>query len=158
MLVRQLDPRLPLLKIGTAEAWRYRAVGPIRWIAVGLATMGGLALLLAAAGLYAAMSYVVARRRHEMAIRVALGATARQIVTLVVGEGLWLSIRGLVAGALLAALAASLARVLLTGVSPFDPVAFGGVAILLVAVALAATLFPAVRAARLDPLATLRRQ
>jgi predicted permease len=157
-IVRQLDPRVPILDIGAAEDWRDREIGPFRWIAVGLGSMGTLALCLAAAGLYAVMSYLVARRRQEMGIRIALGASPRQLLTLIVGEGLRLTVKGVVAGLCLGAVAASLARALLVGTSPFDPIAFGLVALLLVGVALAATLVPALRASRLDPIATLRRQ
>jgi ABC-type antimicrobial peptide transport system permease subunit len=112
--------------------------------------MGVLALLLAGAGLYAVMSYLAAGRRHEMAVRLALGATRRQLIALVAGDGVRLSVPGLVVGALLSALVAHLVRTVLVGVSPFDPVAFASVAAVLMVVAF--------RAAALDPLVTLRRQ
>ncbi len=157
-IVRDLDPLLPIRRIDTAEAWRDREIEPIRWIASGLGAMGLLAILLAGAGLYAVMSYLVLNRRHELAVRLALGARPADLSRLVVGSALRLSIPGLALGALLAALAARLARVMLLGVSPLDPIALGGVALLLTVVAVAATLAPALRAARLDPLAMLRRQ
>jgi predicted permease len=156
-IVRELDPRLPIPRIGTAESWRYREIGPFRWIASGLGAMGGLALLLAAAGLYAVMTYLVANRRHEMAVRLALGASSRHLVGLIVGYALWLCIPGLAVGVLLSALVARIARFMLMGVSPLDPVAFLTVGTVLAGVAFLATLFPALRASRLDPLATLRR-
>jgi predicted permease len=157
-IVRQLDPRVPIRSSGTAEDWRSREIGPFRWIAVSLGSMGMLALALAAAGLYAVMSYLVARRRQEMGIRIALGASPRQLLGLIVGEGLRLTVKGVAAGLFLGGVAAALARRMLIGTSPFDPFAFGAVSMLLVGVALAATLFPALHASRLDPIATLRRQ
>jgi predicted permease len=157
-IVRQLDPRLPILQIRTAEWWRAREMRELRWITNGLSAMGVLALLLAGAGLYAVMSYLVAGRRHEMAVRLALGATPRQLIALVAGDGVRLSVPGIIVGALLSALVAHLARTALVGVSPFDPVAFASVAAILLVVALVATLLPALRASKLDPLATLRRQ
>jgi putative ABC transport system permease protein len=156
-IVRQLDPRLPILQIRTAEWWRAREMRELRWITNGLGAMGVLALLLAGAGLYAVMSYLVAGRRHEMAVRLALGATPRQLIALVAGDGVRLSVPGIIVGALLSALVAQLARTALVGVSPFDPVAFASVAAILLVVALVATLVPALRASRLDPLVTLRR-
>jgi putative ABC transport system permease protein len=157
-IVRQLDPRLPILQIRTAEWWRAREMRELRWITSGLSAMGVLALLLAGAGLYAVMSYLVAGRRHEMAVRLALGATPRQLIALVAGDGVRLSVPGIIVGALLSALVAHLARAALVGVSPFDPVAFASVAAILLVVALVATLLPALRASKLDPLVTLRRQ
>jgi putative ABC transport system permease protein len=157
-IARELDPRLPMQRLGTAESWRDDETAPIRWIASGLGLMGLLALLLAGAGLYAVMSYLVASRRHEMAVRVALGARPRDLSSLIVGQAVRLAIPGLVLGGVLAAGAARVARAMLFGVSPVDPLALGGVSLLLLVVAIAATLAPALRAARLDPLATLRRQ
>jgi predicted permease len=157
-IVRQLDPRLPILQIRTAEWWRAREMRELRWITNGLGAMGVLALLLAGAGLYAVMSYLVAGRRHEMAVRLALGATPRQLIALVAGDGIRLSVPGIIVGALLSALVAHLARAALVGVSPFDPVAFASVAAILLIVVLLATLVPALRASKLDPLVTLRRQ
>ncbi len=157
-IVRDLDPQLPIRGIGTGDTWRAREIEPVRWIASGLGVMGLLAVVLAGAGLYAVMSYLVFNRRHEMAVRLALGAKPADLSRLVVGSALRLSAPGVAVGALLAALAARVARVMLFGISPLDPIALGGVAVLLTAVAVTATLAPALRAARLDPLATLRRQ
>jgi len=157
-VVRDMDSRLPLLRAAPVETWRDHALGPGRWIATGLAAMGIVALVLAAGGLYALMAFVVARRRHEMAIRLALGASATQLLRLMLGEGMKLSASGMATGLALAAIAAYAGRALLLGISPFDPAAFLGVAALLGAVALVASFFPARRAARLDPVATLRRQ
>jgi putative ABC transport system permease protein len=156
-VVNDLDARLPM-QLATAEALRYEAVGPIRWIAGGLAAMGTVAVLLAGAGLYAVISFLVAHRRHELAIRLALGATRAHLIRLVVGDSARLSLTGVIVGAFASAVVARLARALLVGVSPFDPVAFSTVSAVLIAIALAATVFPALRASRLDPLTTLRRQ
>jgi ABC-type antimicrobial peptide transport system permease subunit len=118
--------------------------------------MGLLALALAGGGLYAVMSYLVASRRHELAVRLALGATPRRLATAVIGDGFRLTLPGIAVGALLSALAAQLVRTELFGISPFDPVSFLGVAAVLIGMSFAATLVPAVHASRLDPLATLR--
>src|SRR4029453_9180362 len=96
-------------------------------------------------------------RRHEMAVRLALGASARHLVGLIVGYALRLCVPGVGLGVLLSALVARIVRFMLMGVSPLDPVAFLTVGAVLAGVAFFATLFPALRASPLDPLATLRR-
>jgi predicted permease len=156
-IVRDLDPRLPLLESGPAEAWRYRRLGPIRWIAAVLGGLGVVALLLATGGMYAVTTYLVAARRHELGVRSALGARPGDLVRLVGGEAMRLALAGLAVGLLLALPSALLARAELVGISPFDPVAFSAVAGLLTIVALAASASPARRAARVDPMTVLRR-
>jgi predicted permease len=157
-LVKQLDSRVPVLDAAPLDTWRERRMAPLPWIATGVAAMGMLAMVLAAGGLHAIVSYIVASRRQEVAIRLALGATRSQLMTLVIRQGLRLTLYGTAAGLLLAGLAAYLGRALLVGMSPFDPIAFGGFSLMLAIVALLSTLAPAIRASRIDPLATLRRQ
>ena len=156
-IVRQLDPRLPILQIRTAEWWRAREMRELRWITNGLSAMGVLALLLAGAGLYAVMSYLVAGRRHEMAVRLALGATPRQLIALVAGDGVRLSVPGIIVGACCPHWSPT-SRARPRGGVAVRSRGVRSVAAILLVVALVATLLPALRASKLDPLVTLRRQ
>ena len=117
---------------------------------------GTLALLIAAVGLYSVMAYVVAQRQQEMGLRMALGARARDVVGLVLRQGLGVAAAGIVLGAAIALAGGRWVAPLLFDVSPHDPIVFLGVAVTLGAVALAATLVPARRATRTDPSAALR--
>jgi len=121
-----------------------------------LAIFAGVALALAAIGVYGVMAYSVQQRTREIGIRVALGARPADVLRLLLGHGLLLTAAGVVTG-LLAALAATRAMsALLFDVSARDPLVFGGIALLLCAVAVAACTIPAGRAARLDPVQALR--
>ncbi len=137
--------------IETSLAWR-------KSIVALLGMFGILALGLAAIGIYGVMSYSVSQRSHEIGIRMALGARPKQILGLVVGQGLRTSLIGIGIG--LAAALASMQFVssLLFGVTPRDPVTFGGVALLVVAVAVFASVVPARRASKVDPLVALRHE
>jgi putative ABC transport system permease protein len=117
---------------------------------------GGLALLLSAIGLYGLMSYAVAQRRREIGIRMALGANASRVMGTVVRDGLRVAGLGVVAGLAGALLSVRLVGSLLFGVSTYDPTTFVGAATALVTVAMVACLLPAARAARTDPMVTLR--
>jgi ABC-type antimicrobial peptide transport system permease subunit len=117
---------------------------------------GVLALVLAAIGLYSVIAYNVAQRTQEMGVRVALGANVVQIVRLVLGEGLRLSLVGVGLGGVIALVVSKWVAPLLFQVSPRDPLVFGGVALTLVAVAALASFVPARRAARVDPMQALR--
>ena len=117
---------------------------------------GGLALLLAAIGLYGVIAYGVAQRRREIGVRIALGASRSHVVSLVVRGGLRLVIAGIVLGDSIAAFAGKWSGSLLFNESPTDPAVFAGVAGLLLLVALIATALPASSAARVDPNITLR--
>ena len=156
--LRALDPGLPLGQVYSLAESRRRA----NWVAERWGSMmtkvAMLALLLAALGVYGVVSHMVSQRTHEIGLRMAIGASRRDVVGLVVRQGLRLALQSAVAG-LLAALAFSRAlSSLLFGVSATDPLIFGGCAAVLTLAALAASSAPALRAARLDPLVALRNE
>jgi putative ABC transport system permease protein len=124
--------------------------------AIMFAVFGALALVLAAVGLYSVIAYNVTQRTHEMGVRVALGAQARDVVRLVVREGLRVVIPGVFLGAIIALLAGRWVAPLLFQVSPKDPPVLVSVVLTLIAVAIAASWIPATRAARVDPNEALR--
>jgi putative ABC transport system permease protein len=115
-----------------------------------------LALFLGAIGIYAVMAFNVTQRTHEFGIRLALGAHPREVLKLVCGSALSLAGLGIVIGMIAALGAARTLSSLLVGVSPNDPLTFGGTAVVLAAVALAACYLPARRAMRVDPMVALR--
>jgi putative ABC transport system permease protein len=154
--VQQLDASQPVYAISTMEEVLAQSVSTQRLSAMLLGLFGGLAFLLAAVGLYGVMSYAVTQRRHEIGIRMALGARPRDVMRMVVGQGMLLTGVGIVLG-LLGALA--LTRVmssLLYGVSATDPATFVLVPLALALVALLANYLPARRAMKVDPVIALR--
>jgi putative ABC transport system permease protein len=154
--IHKSDPNLPVTHVTTLDGLLSDSISPRRFSAVLLAIFAGLALTLAAIGIYGVMSYVVSLRTNEIGVRMALGAQPREIRSLVLSRGARLVTTGIVLG-LAGALA--LSRVLsslLYGVQATDPVTFAGVAALLAAVALLACYLPARRAARVDPIIALR--
>ena len=120
------------------------------------AVFGGLALVLAAIGLYSVIAYNVTQRTHEMGVRVALGAQAKDVVSLVVREGLWIVVPGIALGAIAALAAGRWIAPLLFNVSPKDPPVLAVVIVTLLAVAVMASWLPAKRASRVDPNEALR--
>jgi predicted permease len=154
--VKEIDARMPLYNVRTIEqhlTWAFWAQS----MAASLATAFGLlALALAAVGLYGVVAYTVARRTHELGIRVALGAQARDILRIVLGQGMLLTLVGLGAGLVGAFALARLLSSLLYGISPGDPATYILVALLLALVALVACLVPARRATKVDPMVALR--
>ena len=154
--VKSLDAGLPVYNVRTMRDVVDEAVSPKRLTMFLLAFFALGALVLAAVGLYAVMSYAVAQRRHEIGIRLALGAQGGDILRLVLSQGLVLTLVGLALG-LAGALA--LTRVMATilyGVTATDPLVFGGVALALAAAALLACYVPARRATKVDPMVALR--
>jgi predicted permease len=129
---------------------------PSRAAAGGAAALGLVALVLAALGIYAVIAFAVTHRTRELGIRMALGADARDVLRLVLGEGGRLILIGLLIGTAAAGASAPLLGQMLFGVSAFDPVTYGLVLMFLAAVALAASYIPARRAAALEPVAALR--
>ncbi|HEX7314427.1 MAG TPA: ABC transporter permease [Pyrinomonadaceae bacterium] len=154
--VKEIDGRMPLYNVRTIEqhlTWAFWAQN----MAASLATAFGLlALVLAAVGLYGVVAYTVARRTHEIGIRVALGAQGRDILRIVLGQGMALTLVGLVAGLVGAFALARMLSSLLYGISPGDPATYILVALLLAVVALLACLVPARRATKVDPMVALR--
>jgi len=117
---------------------------------------GLLALLVAAVGIYSTIAYVVGQRRHEIGVRIALGAPGTHVARVVVAQGLKIVVVGVLIGVAVALALGKLVASLLYGVTPHDPVVLGAVALVLILVAIAACLVPAWRAARVDPMETLR--
>jgi macrolide transport system ATP-binding/permease protein len=154
--IQELEPNLPVAGIETMTTTIGTSLYAARLGAWLLAGFGGLALLLAAIGIYGVLSFSIARRTHEMGIRLALGAAAPQVFLLVVRDGLTLVGSGAAIGLLGGfAAARSLAR-FLYGVPTSDPATFAGAAAILFAVALAACIVPARRAMRVNPITALR--
>jgi predicted permease len=154
--VRDLDPDLPVTRLETLDAVVDRSVADRRFTLALAGGFAGLALLLAALGLYGLLAYATRARRGEIGVRMALGARRRDVAKSVVRRGLGLTTVGLALG-LAAATAASRA---LTGflfeVDPTDPATYAAIAVLLVSVAVLACLLPARRASRVDPAEALR--
>jgi ABC-type antimicrobial peptide transport system permease subunit len=123
-----------------------------------LGLFGGLALLLSTVGIYGVMSFSVAQRAREIGVRMALGARSREVVTLILYQGMTIVGIGLAAGLLAAFAVSRVAANLLFGISPTDPLVFAVTALLLTAVALLATLVPARRATTVDPILVLRQE
>jgi ABC-type antimicrobial peptide transport system permease subunit len=121
-----------------------------------LGSFGILAIVLAAIGLYGVMSYVVAGRTREIGVRIALGAARRDVLLLIIRQGMTLAVIGLGIGLSVAFGVAQLLEKLLFGVSPVDPLTFAGVSLLLAFVAALACYIPARRATKVDPLVALR--
>jgi ABC-type antimicrobial peptide transport system permease subunit len=130
-----------------------RQSGLLSWLSV---IFGGLAAALAILGIYSVMSYTVAQRERELAIRAAVGAPRSTLLSMVLREGLILSAAGIAAGVVISLFASGLLRSLLYEVSANDPVVFIGSAVGLAAIALAGYLIPAARASRVEPVVALR--
>ncbi len=154
--IRALDPRLPVYNIKTIEQYRRAAFAQKRLQAVLLSGFGLLALVLASLGLYGVLSFGVAQRTREIGIRIALGARANDVVSLVVRQGIKLTAVGILLGLAGALAVTRVLASLLYGVSPTDPLTFVGVIFVLALVALCACWVPAWRAAKVDPMIALR--
>ncbi len=154
--VRQLDDDVAVFQSVTMSEYLSLMLFPFRLAAAISAALGLLALTLAGVGLYGVVSYGVARRTREMGVRMALGANARDVVRLVVGEGMRVVILGMAVGIALAFGATRLLSSVLFGISASDPFTFTMTPAVLAAVALAAHFFPARRATRVDPVRALR--
>jgi putative ABC transport system permease protein len=150
--VQKLDATLPVFDVKTMTEHMSLSLFPARVAATLLGCFGLLALLLAAIGVYGVMSYSVAQRTREIGIRIALGAQPRDVLQLVVRQGMLLAAIGLFVSLALTRLMSSL----LYGVSATDVVTFLSISLLLAAVVLLACYLPARRATKVDPIVTLR--
>jgi putative ABC transport system permease protein len=155
-VVQSVDSEQPIAHVRTMEEVMDESLAPRRFNLFLLTAFAVAALLLAAIGIYGVLASVVAQQTHEIGIRLALGAQRRDILNLVVGQGLKLAVLGLVIGLAGALGLTRLMTTLLYDVAPTDPITYGAVAALLGAVALLACYLPARRAMRLDPMVALR--
>ncbi|HWS87837.1 MAG TPA: ABC transporter permease [Pyrinomonadaceae bacterium] len=153
---QQLDPHQPVYAVATMEDVLAQRFAARRLSTLLLGLFAGLAFVLAAVGLYGVMSYTVTQRRHEIGIRMALGAQPRDVLRMVVGQGMLLTGFGIGLGLAGAFAASRLMSGLLYGVSATDPATFAAVSLALALVALLANYFPARRAMKVDPLVALR--
>jgi len=156
--VAALDADVPITEPQTMDERLARALSYPHFRAILLAAFAGFALLLAAIGLYAVLSQLVAQRTQEFGIRMAVGARSGDLLALVIREGMLLTLAGLAAGLIIVASGASLWKSFLYGVEPSDPLTLLGVSLLLLLIALLAAFVPARRASKLDPLAALRHE
>ncbi|MGW8267287.1 MAG: ABC transporter permease [Longimicrobiales bacterium] len=154
--LRGLDRDIALSNVQTMETRIGRTLSQPRFRTGLVGSFALVGLLLAAFGLYGVLAYLVTRRQHEIGIRMALGARGEDVVGLVLRQGLGMVGVGVVIGLALGGGASVVLRNLLFGVSPADPLSLGGATVLLLAVALVASLFPARRAVRTNPLQALR--
>jgi predicted permease len=154
--VRSVDPGLPVSDLASMDTRIAESLGPQRFAANLLALFAGLAILLAAVGLYGLISYSVAQRTNEFGIRMALGARPRDVLRLVLGQGARLAIIGAAAGIVAGIILMRVMQTMLYAVSYADPLSFIGAAVLLMLIALLACYVPARRAMRVDPMVALR--
>jgi predicted permease len=155
-VVRQVDKAQPVAEVREMEQIVSEAAAQPRFNSLLLGIFAGVALLLAAAGIYGVMSYAVTQRTHEIGVRMALGAQRGDVLRLIVGHGFKLTLVGLALGMACAYALTRVMTTLLYGVKPTDPATFAGGAFLLALVALLACYVPARRATRIDPLIALR--
>jgi len=155
---RRLEPTAMVDRVRTMDEIVGQAVAPWRFSSSTLGILSVLALGLAMLGVYGIVSQSVIERTREIAVRVALGAVPRDVIRLVLREGMVMTVIGVLAGLTAAIVVGRVMGALLFGVGPIDPVTFGAMAALLTMVSVAATLIPARRALRIDPASALRQE
>jgi putative ABC transport system permease protein len=156
--VRSIDKNLPVTDIEPLNDALGKSISQERFRTFLLGSFSAIALMLAAVGIFGVMSYSASQRTHEIGIRIALGAGRREVLRLILGQGMKLALFGLGIGVVAAFLLTRLMSSLLYGVSATDPVTFASVAIILLSVALTACYIPARRAMRVDPMVALRHE
>jgi putative ABC transport system permease protein len=153
-----VDPEQPVYNVRAMDEVVSEAMGSRRFNLVTLGVFAGVAMLLAAVGIYGVMAFSVSQRTHEIGVRMALGAHRSDVLRLVVGQGMRLALAGVALGVGLGLLLSRVLRGMVFRVSPFDPLTFAVVAGLLAGVALLACAVPARRASRVDPMVALRHE
>jgi putative ABC transport system permease protein len=154
--VRAIDPDIPVYWVRTLDDWIWAGNFTSRIISTLFGIFAFVAVALSAAGIYSVLAYSVSQRTREIGVRRALGAVDGRILNMILGQGAWQLGIGLTVGLACAVLFARLLSAMLAGVSPFDPPTLLGVAAILLAVALLASLVPAMRAMRVNPMEALR--
>ena len=154
--IHELDSQLPVYRPRELEDVVFESSSQQRFVALLLGLLAGLALLLAAVGIYGVIAHSVAQRTHELGIRMALGAGSRNVLNMVLGEGLRVALAGVAVGLIGAWGVTRFIASLLYGVRPTDPATFTLAPLVLIAVALAACYIPARRATKVDPMVALR--
>jgi predicted permease len=155
-IVAAIDPRVPVLAVGSLALFNERSMGPALWLTRIASVMGVVALVLAAAGLLAVVSYVVSQRSREFAVRIALGARPAGVLALVVRQSMRMVAAGFAIGGSIAFGVSQVFRTQFRGAEGLDYPAFAGSIALLVAVMLLASVIPAGRAARMNPVDGLK--
>jgi len=156
--MKEIDPALPLANITTLETLLDQSVAQPRFLAALLTGFALLAALLALVGVYGLLSFAVSRRVRELGVRMALGAGRARLLRLVLRQSAVLVIFGLAGGVALAVAVSRMLRTLLFGVRPDDPLTIAGMAAAIALAAFVASLPPALRAARIDPVVALREE
>lgn len=156
--VQALDKHQPIYRVATMEELLARSLAARKFSLLLMMLFAALALSLSVIGLYSVLAYAVTQRTHELGLRMALGAQARDVLRLIIEQGMKLTLIGVVIGLGSALVLARLLKSLLFDVSPADPVTFAGITLLLMLVALLACWIPARRAAKVDPMIALRHE
>jgi putative ABC transport system permease protein len=152
----KVDKDLPVASLRSMDEQMSRSLTRRRFSVTLLSAFGATAVLLAAVGLYGVLAFIVSQRRREIGVRIALGATAADVVSDVLGHGLRLAMGGICIGVILALVLSRLISALLFGTSPTDAMTYVGAAALLTTITVLASALPALRASRVDPLTALR--
>jgi putative ABC transport system permease protein len=156
--IRSVNPDYPMTQVKTMDEVVSESLVADRFALLVFGSFGGLALVLATIGIYGVMTFSVAQRNHELGIRIALGAGTREVLRLVVGEGMWTALLGMAIGVPGVYLVGKTLKAMLYNVAALDVGALVGVGLMLLGAALVACYLPARRATRIDPLVALRQE
>jgi putative ABC transport system permease protein len=156
MAILEIDPQQPIERLSTMEKLVDEHMAQPRFNTVLLGIFSGLALVLAAIGIYGVLSYSVTQRTHEIGVRMALGAQRLDVVTMVMKHAMGLAAVGVAIGVVIALAATRVLTAMLFRVSRTDPATYAAIVIVLGAVAMLASYFPARRATKVDPMIALR--